>query len=278
MNELSWKNAEGLKLFAVDWSVKKPKAVIALVHGQGEHIGRYAHVAKWYNERNVALMGFDQQGYGRSEGKRGHANSQKALLDDIGLFLEQTLERYPDTPVFLYGHSLGGGLVLQYVLQRDPILAGLIVTSPLIRLAFQAPALKVIVGKFLRHILPTLTLPTGLAANFISHDPAVVLAYRADPLVHDKLSTAAGVAILEMGEWLDSFSGIFSIPVLLMHGADDKITSAAATKAFFGRVAGEVAHKEWPGLWHEMHNEKEQEQVFSYTLAWMEGFLASREV
>lgn len=274
MNELHWKNAEGLTLFGANWPVKNPRAVIALVHGQGEHIGRYAHVAKWYNDHDIALIGFDQQGYGRSEGKRGHAHSMNALLDDIGLLLAQAGERYPDTPIFLYGHSLGGALALQYVIQRDPVIGGLIVTSPLIRLAFQAPALKILVGKLLRRIMPTLTLPTGLAANFISHDPAVVSAYKNDPLVHDKLSAAAGIAILEMGESLDIYSGVFSIPVLLMHGADDKITSAAATRALFGRVVGDITHKEWPGLWHEMHNEKEKEQLFDYTLEWIKRFVA----
>lgn len=269
MIELSWKNAEGIQLFAVDWSVKSPKAVIALVHGQGEHIGRYAHVAKWYNNHDVALMGYDQQGYGRSGGKKGHAENLEVLLDDIGLFLEKTRERYPNTPVFLYGHSLGGGLVLHYVLRRDPILVGLIVTSPLIRLAFEAPALKILAGKLLRRFMPTLTLPTGLAAHFISHDPEVVAAYKSDPLVHDKLSAAAGIAILEMGDWLDKFSGVFSIPVLLMHGGGDKITSAEATKELYGRVAGEVSHKEWEGLWHEMHNEPEKEKLFKYTLGWL---------
>ncbi len=269
MIELSWKNAEGLKLYAADWHVKNPKAVIALVHGQGEHIGRYAHVAEWYNNHDIALIGYDQQGYGRSEGKRGHAENLEVLLDDIGQFLEKTKERYPKTPIFLYGHSLGGGLVLHYVLRRDPIIAGLIVTSPLIRLAFEAPALKIIAGKLLRRFMPTLTLPTGLAAHFISHDPEVIAAYKSDPLVHDKLSAAAGIAILEMGDWLNKFSGVFSIPVLLMHGGGDKITDPAATKEFFGRVAGEVTHKEWEGLWHEMHNEKEKEKVFDYTLDWI---------
>ncbi len=270
MNELSWKNAEGLKMYAADWSVKNPKAVIALVHGQGEHIGRYGHVAKWYNEHHIALMGFDQQGYGRSEGKRGHAENLDVLLDDIGQFLEKVQERYVKTPVFLYGHSLGGGLVLEYVIQRDPVIAGLIVTSPLIRLAFEAPALKIMAGKILRRFMPTMTLPTGLAAQFISHDREVVAAYQSDPLVHDKLSAAEGIAIIEMGNKLNKFSGVFSIPVLLMHGGGDKITSAPAAKAFFGRVAGEVTYKEWEGLWHEMHNEKEKEELFTYTFEWIE--------
>jgi alpha-beta hydrolase superfamily lysophospholipase len=272
MNELSWKNAEGLRLFAAEWPVKNPKAVVALVHGQGEHIGRYAHVAEWFNRHSVAFVGFDQQGYGRSEGKRGHVKNLDALLDDIGLLQENTRKMYPDTPLFLYGHSMGGGLALNYVTRRDPLLAGLIVTAPWIRLAFEPPFVKVVAGKVLKKFMPALTLPTGLVANFLSHDEAVVQAYKSDPLVHDQLSAAAGIALLEAAQWLDKYSGVFSIPVLLMHGGADKITSAAATKAFFGRVAGEVTYREWPGLYHEIHNEREKEQVFEYTLAWMKKF------
>jgi alpha-beta hydrolase superfamily lysophospholipase len=272
MNELSWKNAEGLHLFAAEWPVKKPKAVIALVHGQGEHIGRYAHAAAWYNEHDMALLGYDQQGYGRSEGKRGHAKNLNVLLDDIGQLLEETRRRYPDVPLFLYGHSMGGNLVLNYVTRRDPVIAGLIATAPWIRLAFEAPPVKVLAGRILQKFMPTLTLPTNLAANFLSHDEAVVAAYKNDPLVHDQLSAAEGIALLEGAEWLNRYSGVFSIPVLLMHGGADKITSPAATKEFFGRVAGEVAYHEWAGLYHEIHNEKEKEEVFEYTLAWMRKF------
>jgi alpha-beta hydrolase superfamily lysophospholipase len=122
--------------------------------------------------------------------------------------------------------------------------------------------------------MPTLTLPTGLAVNFLSRDQAVVDAYKKDPLVHDQLSAAAGIALLEGAAWLNDYSGVFSIPVLLMHGGADKITSPAATREFFGRVTGEVSHREWPGLYHEIHNEKEQKEVFEHTLAWMKQFIA----
>ncbi len=273
MNELHWKNAEGLNLFAANWSVKNPRAVIALVHGQGEHIGRYGHVAKWFNRHDIAVLGFDHQGYGQSEGKRGHAKNLKVLLNDIGLLLQKTRQLYPNTPIFLYGHSMGGGLVLNYVTRRNPDLSGLIVTGPWIRLAFETPALKLIVGKILRFFMPTLRLPTGLAANFISHDDTVVEAYLNDPLVHNKLSAAAGMALLGGAKWLDTWAGEFNIPVLLQHGGDDKLTSADATRRFAERVKGDVTHREWPDLYHEIHNEKEKEEVFAYTLNWMENRL-----
>jgi len=273
MEKLHWKNAEGLNLFAAHWAIETPRAVIALVHGQGEHIGRYNHMAEWYNRHGITVLGYDHQGYGRSEGRRGHARNLQVLLDDIGLLLEKTREMYPGLPVFLYGHSMGGGLALNYVTHEEPDLAGLIVTGPWIRLAFEAPVFKVLAGRFLRRFMPTLTLPTGLAAHFLSHDETVVKAYNADPLVHSKLSAAAGIALLEGAHWVDTWAGTFKIPVLLQHGGDDKITSASATSRFAERVKGDVTHREWPGLYHEIHNEKEQEAVFEFTLEWLESKL-----
>ncbi|MFN0175134.1 MAG: lysophospholipase [Saprospiraceae bacterium] len=275
MNELHWKNAEGLNLYAAHWPVENPRAVIALVHGQGEHIGRYKHVAEWFNRHQVAVLGFDHQGYGKSEGKRGHAKNLQVLLNDIGLLLQSTRQFYPNTPLFLYGHSMGGGLVLNYVTRRDPDLAGVIVTGPWIRLAFETPFLKLIVGKILRFFMPTLSLPTGLAAHFISHDDAVVEAYLNDPLVHNKLSAAAGMSLLGGAKWLDTWVGKFRIPVLLQHGGDDKLTSAEATQRFALRVKGDVTYREWPDLYHEIHNEKEKEEVFAFTFKWMESKLST---
>lgn len=275
MTTLSWKNKDGISIHAADWPVDHPKAVIALVHGQGEHFGRYDHVARWYNERNIAVMGFDQQGHGQSGGTRGHARNLDAYLDDIGLFLDHVRSRYPVIPLFLYGHSLGGGEVLSFTLQRNPDIAGAIATSPLIRLAFEAPAIKVAVGKLLRKILPALTLPTGLAAQFISHDPEVVKAYKSDPLVHGKVSAAGGITLLDMSEWLDGYSGKVNVPLLVMHGSDDKLTSAAASREFVSRVTGDVTYQEWPGMWHETHNEPEKEKVFEFTLGWVERYLGN---
>jgi alpha-beta hydrolase superfamily lysophospholipase len=269
MEALSWKNSKGMYLYAHHWKVEQAKAVIALVHGQGEHIHRYDHLAAWYNKRDIAVMGFDQQGYGQSEGKKGHAADLDAYLDDIELLLERVRTAYPGVPVFLYGHSMGGNLALNYVLRRRPELQGLIVTGPWIRLAFETPAIKVAVGRMLRRFLPALTMPTGLAAHFISRDPEVVHAYKKDPFVHGKVSASAGIALLEGADWLNRYSGPISVPALLLHGDADRLTSAPATRELAARLTGDVTFREWPGLYHELHNEPEQEQVFGEEYQWM---------
>jgi alpha-beta hydrolase superfamily lysophospholipase len=269
MESLTWKNAEGLQLYAHHWKVDHPKAVIALVHGQGEHIRRYDHLAAWFNARDIAVVGFDHQGYGQSEGKKGHARNLDAYLNDIGLLLENVKGFYPEAPVFLYGHSMGGNLVLNYVLRRKPAIKGMIVTGPWIRLAFETPALKVAVGRMLRRFMPGLTMPTGLAAHFISRDPGVVHAYKNDPHVHGKVSAAAGIALLEGANWIDHYKGDISVPALLLHGGADRLTSAPATRELATRLSGNITHKEWAGLYHEIHNEPEKDQVFAFIYQWM---------
>ena len=120
-----------MDLYARGWAPKdKPKAVVALIHGLGEHTGRYAHVGAALTEKGYALLGFDLRGHGKSGGPRGHLPSSEAFMTDIDRFLEETAERYPGLPQFLYGHSLGGLLVLNYALRRKPRLAGVI--SPLV--------------------------------------------------------------------------------------------------------------------------------------------------
>lgn len=269
MENLTWKNARGLQIYAWHWQVPNPVAVITLVHGMGEHIGRYTHLAQWFNRNGVAVLGYDHQGYGQSGGKRGHARSLEVLLDDMEQALDETRKHYPDVPHFLYGHSLGGNLMLNLLFRQKPALSGVIATAPWIRLAFPAPLLKVIAGRVLHHFLPTLRLPNGLAVHFLSHDPAVVEAYQKDPLVHDQLSLAAGIQLLDASIWLDKYAGETPLPLLLQHGGDDKLTSAQATRDMAERLHGPVTHKEWPGLYHEIHNEPEQEAVFAFTLDWM---------
>ena len=272
-----FKNKEGLSLYSCEWDVDQPKAVIILVHGAGEHIGRYAHVAEWFNREGIAVTGFDAQGYGQSAGQPGHVKNFDAYLDDIGQYINIVFRKYKSTPIFLYGHSMGGNITLNYVLRRRPNIQGLIATGPWVRLAFQPGFLKVFMGKLLRNIKPTLSLPTDLVAQYISRDEKVVRAYLNDPLVHSKMSAAGGIDLLEAAAWLNSFGGEVPCPFLIMHGEADKLTSMPASKELAQRLQGDVEYKSWPQLYHEIHNEPEKEAVFQHIHAWIKARIMQNE-
>lgn len=273
--DIFWKNTAGLNLYSKLWAVPSPKAIVALIHGQGEHINRYAHLASYYNNNGITVWGYDQQGFGKSEGPRGHAPNMEAYLDDVGLFITKVSDRFPGVPIILYGHSMGGNVVLNYSLrQKDARLTGIIATAPWVRLAFEAPAIKVMAGRLMRSVLPQLALSSGLDTRLLSKDHAVVTAYNNDPLVHDKVSAAAGISLIEGAAWLNTYSESVPAPTLLMHGDADGITSCPATKALSERLSGPVTWKAWPGMYHEIHNEPDQKAVFDYTIKWIEGALS----
>lgn len=265
-------NKLGIPVFHRHWKVPAAKAIVCIVHGLGEHVGRYGHVAEFFSGQGISTIGFDHQGHGRTAGKRGHAISLDAMLDDISNLLEQAKELYPGKPVFLYGHSMGGNLVLNHVLRRKPTITGLISTAPWIRLPNPPSRLKVALAKLANHALPKMTQPNELDVNGLSNDKAVIEAYQNDPLVHDRISVRMGVDLLDGAKLLDEYRGPMPCPTLLMHGTDDPITSPAGTAEFAKRVQGDVTWKAWPGLKHEIHNEREQGEVLAFLVEWMGRF------
>ncbi len=268
--DTNWASADGLALVGRCWEPEgEPRAVVCLVHGLGEHCGRYDHVAAALNEAGYAVLACDKRGHGRSGGKRGVIPSYEALMADIDLLLAQAEQRFPGKPRFLYGHSLGGNEVLNYALRRKPDLAGVISTSPGLRTAFQPPALQLAAGRLMNRLWPAFTLPNGLELAAISRDPAVVAAYQADPLVHDRLSARLGVSLLETGEWAIANAGQFPLPLLLMHGTADRLTSHEASQAFASK-APTCTLKLWDGLYHETHNEPEKQEVIGFVVDWLD--------
>ncbi|MBI1225632.1 MAG: alpha/beta fold hydrolase [Bacteroidetes bacterium] len=266
-------NKIGLNLHFRNWQVEWPRAVVCLVHGLGEHIGRYDHVAKYLASRNIATIGFDHQGHGRTDGKRGHTNGLESMLDDVDLLLKTSDEKYPSLPVFLYGHSMGGNVVLNYALRRKTKINGLIATAPWIKLPKPPSAFLVLFGKIMDKISPSLTQANGLDTNELSNDPKVIETYLKDPLVHNKISVRAGTSLLQGAEYLAQFKGKVSVPMLLMHGTADKITSPDGSAIFAKQASGEVTRKEWQGLKHEIHNEPQQNEVLAFLVEWMERLI-----
>jgi alpha-beta hydrolase superfamily lysophospholipase len=262
-------------LHTQEWPCPNPKAILLLVHGLGEHIGRYAHLAAYFNQHGIAVLGFDHPGHGQTPGKRGHVKNMEALMEGVAVMLTEAKSRYPDLPVYLYGHSMGGNITLNYILRKQPEVAGAIISAPHISMVTEPTALLVAMGRLVQKIYPTGTQSNGLNVMHLSRDKTVVQRYIDDPLVHDRISYSLAVALIDGAKWLNAYQGPIPIPILLMHGAADGITSAAASKAFAERnsaYAGAVNHitnKEWPDLYHEIHNEAEKEKVFNFALDWI---------
>lgn len=271
--EFSWTNPNGNDVYAVEWKVPNARAVIGLIHGVGEHCRRYDHLAAWFNKEGIAIVGYDRQGFGRSEGKRGHSANLGELLDEIGHLTVECERRYPDTPVFLYGHSMGGMLLLRYLIKRHPRISGAILSAPHIQLAFKPSPVLVGIGKLMRTLKPNLTLTNDLDLDKLSRSPEVRPAYEADPLVHRKLSAQLGIDMLESGQEIDAWSGSLPVPTLLMHSTADGVTSYAASADFARRNPDQLTFQSWEGLFHELHNEPEKEEVFAAVLSWLEGHL-----
>jgi len=270
-SEFEFKTFDGLSLFGQSWQPKdRPRAVVCLVHGLGEHRGRYVHVADSLTQAGYTLISFDLRGHGKSEGPRGHTPSYEALLQDISSLLEVANKQFPQLPSFLYGHSLGGNLVLNYVLRLQSDLKGVIATDPWLRLAFEPPRFKIILAQITNYIWPSFSQKNGLDTKVLSRDPEVVHTYENDPLVHDYISSRMFIGIYQSGYWALEHASEFSLPLLLMHGGDDKIISVKASHEFANTKTKNCTLKIWNGLYHEIHNEPEKEEVFKFLVDWLD--------
>ncbi len=268
--EFTRQSPDKLQFYFQGWEPEtSTRAVVCLVHGLGEHTGRYAHVAAALNEAGYAVLGCDLRGHGKSGGPRGHTPSYDTLMDDTGRLLDEAAERYSGKPRFLYGHSLGGNLVLNYTLKRKPQLAGVVATSPLIRTTNPAPAVKITLGKLMYKLQPGMTMANGIPLDSLAHDPEIGRAYANDPLVHNKISARLALDMLQAGEWALAHAAEFPLPLLLVHGSADEITSAAATQEFAGKVRGDCTLKIWDGFYHETHNEPEKAEVLGFMIDWL---------
>ena len=266
----NWESKDGLDMFAQGWEPDdEPRAVVCLVHGLGEHSGRYAHVGRVLTEAGFALAGFDLRGHGKSGGPRGHLPSFGAFMDDIEGFQGQLDNQFGALPRFLYGHSLGGILVLNYALRRKTDFKGIISTGAGLRTALEEQTAKVAMARVLGTLMPSVAIPSGLDPRTISRDPEVVDAYINDALVHDKMTLGFGKIMLSVLPWTFEHAHEFSFPLLIMHGTEDKLGYPRSSEEFASLVKQGCTLKLWDGLHHELHNEPEQDEVFSFMIDWM---------
>jgi lysophospholipase len=249
-----------------------PRAACVMVHGFGEHAGRYAHVAVWLAARGVAVFALDQRGSGRSPGTRGHVARFAQYLGDI-VALRRLVAAEAPGPLLLFGHSHGGLVVLRYLETAPDGVAGAIVTSPYLALAFRPPRWKRWLAVALADVAPALPLPTGVVLEHLSRDPAVVEAVRYDPDCHRRITPRAHRETLEAQRAVMAERNRIAVPVFLGLAGDDRLVSTPAARAFAADLPGEVTVRVYPGFFHEILNEPDRGRVLADVEPWLDRIL-----
>jgi alpha-beta hydrolase superfamily lysophospholipase len=248
----------------------EPRVVVGLLHGYAEHGARYAHVADAWAERGIATVALDLRGHGKAEGRRGHCDRFEEFLDDAAELLLLVKGRAADLPAVLFGHSFGGLVAVSAVLERPGPWRALALSAPFFGVASPLPVAKRLAGRVATRIAPTLAIPTGLSGKDVTHDPDRARAYDQDPLVF-KTATARWFSETEAAqERAMRRAPSLSIPLLLVAGLSDPVSSVARERAFFASAGS--SDKTWDGregLFHEVLNEVEWRPIADRFADWI---------
>ncbi len=264
---------DGLSIYTESWLPNHtPRAIVVIVHGYGEHIGRYMHVANEFEAHGYAVYGLDHRGHGNSEGLRVHVDRFEQFVQDLKRYIEQIKEEQPNRPIFLYGHSMGSAIALAYALQYPQDIAGLIISGSALTADEEVPALVVKLSKLLSRLIPKVHLQP-LDANLISRDADVVAAYNSDPLVVRKpFRIRLGAELLRTVQDIRQRLHELKMPILIVHGSADQLTPVSGAHVLYEQAGtDDKTLKVYEGLYHEVHNEPEQEQVLADIVDWLDA-------
>ena len=267
-------NRRGVKLYTQAWLPEAHNANLIIVHGLGEHSGRYAHMADYFNQKDIAVFALDQQGHGKSGGKRGHVPKFDDFIEDLEQFRRQTQEEHPGKPTILFGHSMGGLIAFVYLLTYQQNIDAAVLSAPPVGIKIEPPAWQKMLVSILKSLAPSLTLNNDIDAAWLSHDQAIVDAYRSDPLVHPKISVALFSGMLESGKRCLKESVNVTLPTMLVVGSDDKIIDGEAAHQAFEKISS-ARKKEiiFKGSYHEIHNDFDKLKEFDAILEWLKDIL-----
>lgn len=267
---------DGVEIYTQTWQADHPRAHLMLVHGLGEHSGRYQNYVEYFVPRGYTLHGADARGHGRSGGKRGYVDRFEQYVTDIEQRVAHLRSADAATPVFVLGHSLGSLMTLKYGLDHAAAVSGIIVTGTALRDALVMPQWKRSLANVLSNVTPSLKMNNGVLTKYLSQDPAVIAAYDTDPLVHNWGTPRLAAEVEKVRAELYLRASQWRVPLLMLHGGGDKVCLADGARAFAQQVpAALVTYREFDGLYHEIHNEREQAQVFGAIDAWLAARLTA---
>ena len=265
---------DGENIAVQDWPLAADVAnrgTVLIVHGLGEHAGRYDAVARGLNEWGFVVRGYDQYGHGSSGGPRGGLTSATRLLDDLCDLVDDTRgHMHASAPLILLGHSMGGLVAAQFVAQQIRPISALVLSSPALDAGLNVvqKALLAVLPK----IAPDLRIGNGLNPSFISHDPAVVAAYKADKLVHDRISARLALFIAQGGPAVIAQATRWKTPTLLLYAGEDRLVNPAGSRSFAAAAPKNVVTSQcFDALYHEIFNEAQAGPVFLSLKRWLDA-------
>jgi alpha-beta hydrolase superfamily lysophospholipase len=266
---------DGFNLALYDWPLplrRRPRGVVLIVHGLGEHAWRYDPLAQRLNDWGFCVRAYDQRGHGQSDGARGVIPHDDALLDDLAEVVDDARRHIAQPwscPLILLGHSMGGLVAATFVQRRMAPVDALVLSSPALQTGIGAWKKKLIV--LLYRLAPNLALGNGLDASKISHDPTVVQAYQNDRLVHDRISARLASFIGENGPHVLAAAPGWSVPTLLMYAGEDQLVRPEGSAAFAQAAPSEVVSSHgFEGLYHEIFNEEDASAVLATLRRWLD--------
>ena len=270
-SEFNFEGMNGISLYSQSWLPEvQPCAVIALVHGIGEHSGRYMNVVEHMLSNQSAVYGYDLRGHGNSPGQRGHIDSWQAYRIDLLNFLKMIRVQQSERPIFLMGHSMGALIVLDFILSENQKLAGVILSGAPIEPVGIARPILVAMARILSRIYPSFPIDLDLDQDALSRIPSVIMAYKRDSLVHSKVSARWGTEALSTVNSVKRQVENINIPLLMIHGEADRLNSVVGARKFFEQIR--VHDKEfisYPAGYHELHNDLDYREMLSDLLDWI---------
>ncbi len=242
------------------------KKMLIITHGYGEHQGYYRDFANYFANKGFIVCTYDLRSHGLSEGKRGHVSPFELFLDDFEMIIAFLKKTKGELPLYLFGHSMGGSIVINYLLNRKPKnIVKTIISSPWLKLAFEAPKFKLLLAKIGKALFPNFPIKGELDIYNLSRNIDFKNTFKNDPLTYDLISSAYFFAIRNAGIFALDNASKFDYDLLMSHGDDDRITSIEASKSFCAKVGSKCTFKEWSGGYkHVVFSENDKLDIFNY--------------
>jgi alpha-beta hydrolase superfamily lysophospholipase len=263
---------DGVELFYQHWwhDDRPARSVLVMVHGLGGHSGLFENVVEALAPMGCHLYALDWRGNGRSPGRRGYINCWEELRGDIGAFLDMIHASQPHLPKFILGHSVGGAVVLDYVLHHPAGLQGTIISNPTLGAVGISP-LRFAIARLLSQLWPTFSLSTGVDGNTGARDPALCAAYAADPLRHATGSARLATEYMATADWIQSHATDLQVPLLMLQGGADRVSLPAGSRRFFDQVTfPDKTWKEYPESYHEIYDDLDRQIVLADLSHWLQ--------